>query len=109
MLQMYHNFIKPHMSLNGKTPAEVAGIDTGLGENKLAGLLDKCNYQRPDYAVALGRLVRYVDVINDDDSIRIIPKTWMPRKSWHGVDDILKNHGFSWTSFNRLEGCWVRV
>ena len=34
MLQVYHNFIKPHMGLNGKTPAEVAGIDTDLGENK---------------------------------------------------------------------------
>ena len=62
------------MGLNGKTPAEIAGIDTDLGGNKLAGLLDKCNYRRPDYAVALDRLVRYVDVVNDGDSIRIIPK-----------------------------------
>ena len=107
MLQMYHNFIKPHMSLNGKTPAEVAGIDMDLGENKLAGLSDKCNDQRPDYAVALGRLVLYIDVINDGDPIRIIPKTWMSKKSWHGVDNILMNHGFSQVSFNRPEGCWV--
>ena len=107
MLQMYHNFIKPHMSLNGKTPAEVAGIDMDLGENKLAGLSDKCNDQRPDYAVALGRLVLYIDVINDGDPIRIIPKTWMSKKSWHGVDNILMNHGFSQVSFNRPESCWV--
>ena len=23
----YHNFVKPHMALEGKTPAQVAGID----------------------------------------------------------------------------------
>ena len=43
----------------------------------------------------------------DDDSIRIIPKTWMPKKSGHRVDNVLKNHGFSQVSFNRLEGCRV--
>ena len=41
------------MGLNGKTFAEAAGIDMDLGENKLAGLSDKCSDQRPDYAVAL--------------------------------------------------------
>lgn len=28
--RIYYNFIRPHMSLNGKTPAEVAGLDLGL-------------------------------------------------------------------------------
>lgn len=32
-VQIYHNFIKPHEGLRGKTPAEVAGI-TVEGENK---------------------------------------------------------------------------
>jgi hypothetical protein len=32
-VQLYHNFIKPHMGLNGKTPAEAAGIQV-KGENK---------------------------------------------------------------------------
>jgi hypothetical protein len=30
---IHHNFIKPHMGLDGKTPEEVAGI-TVEGENK---------------------------------------------------------------------------
>ncbi|MGA8905781.1 MAG: hypothetical protein WB661_12330 [Candidatus Bathyarchaeia archaeon] len=25
-LQIYHNYVRPHMGLDGKTPAEVAGI-----------------------------------------------------------------------------------
>jgi transposase-like protein len=35
----YHNFIRPHSALDGKTPAEVAGIDLGLGEKKWEGLI----------------------------------------------------------------------
>jgi transposase-like protein len=32
-MEIYHNFIRPHMALKGKTPAEVAGIEV-KGENK---------------------------------------------------------------------------
>jgi transposase-like protein len=32
-IQIYHNFIRPHMALKGKTPAEVAGIKVE-GDNK---------------------------------------------------------------------------
>jgi transposase-like protein len=30
----YYNFIRPHQALNGKTPAEVAGINLKLGKSK---------------------------------------------------------------------------
>jgi hypothetical protein len=32
-LQIYHNYVRPHMALDGKTPAEKAGIKVN-GENK---------------------------------------------------------------------------
>ena len=32
-MRIYHNFVKPHMALDGKTPSEVAGIKVE-GENK---------------------------------------------------------------------------
>jgi transposase-like protein len=32
-LQIYHNFVRPHMALDGRTPAQVAGIEV-LGPNK---------------------------------------------------------------------------
>lgn len=38
---IYYNFIRPHMSLNGKTPAEEAKIDLNLGNNKWLDLLRK--------------------------------------------------------------------
>lgn len=39
--QIYYNFIRSHMSLDGKTPAEASGIDLELGENKWLSLLQK--------------------------------------------------------------------
>ncbi len=37
--RIYYNFIRPHMALDGKTPAEKAGIDLGLGEKKWEELI----------------------------------------------------------------------
>ncbi len=35
----YYNFIRPHQGLDGKTPAEVAGIEMGLNDNRWLSLL----------------------------------------------------------------------
>ena len=37
--QIYHNYIRPHMSLDGKTPAEVCGIEIN-GTNKWKTLIE---------------------------------------------------------------------
>lgn len=39
--RVYYNFVRPHMALDGKTPAEVAGLDLNLGDNKWLGLIEK--------------------------------------------------------------------
>jgi len=38
---IYYNFIRPHMGLDGGTPAEEAKIDLNLGNNKWLDLLRK--------------------------------------------------------------------
>lgn len=38
--QIIHNFVNPHMELNGKTPAEAADIKIDLGSNKLLNLIE---------------------------------------------------------------------
>ena len=37
--RVYYSFIRPHMGLEGKTPAEMAGLDLQLGDNRWLGLL----------------------------------------------------------------------
>lgn len=39
MHDVHHNFIKPSMALGGGYPAEEAGIDLGLGRNRLLSLI----------------------------------------------------------------------
>lgn len=37
-LHLYHNYVRPHLGLNGKTPAEVAGIKVE-GNNKILTMI----------------------------------------------------------------------
>jgi hypothetical protein len=39
----YYNFVRPHQGLNGKTPAEMAKLDLGLGKNKWLDLIVKAS------------------------------------------------------------------
>jgi hypothetical protein len=41
--RIYYNHIRPHQALNGKTPAEAAGLELGLGANKWENLIRKAS------------------------------------------------------------------
>jgi transposase InsO family protein len=43
-MQIYHNYVRPHMALEGKTPAEKAGIKVE-GENKWLTLIQNARKQ----------------------------------------------------------------
>ncbi|OFX17539.1 hypothetical protein A3K71_04165 [archaeon RBG_16_50_20] len=43
--QIFHNYIRPHMALDGKTPSEVAGI-TVQGDNKWMTLIQNGKLNR---------------------------------------------------------------
>jgi transposase-like protein len=45
--QIYHNFVRPHMALNGKTPAELAGIKI-KGENRWLTLIQQSAKRQTD-------------------------------------------------------------
>ena len=38
-MRIHYNFIRPHQALKGQTPAEVAGINLNLGENRVEDLM----------------------------------------------------------------------
>jgi len=46
--RIYYNFIRSHQALNGKTPAEKAGISK-LGQNKWKALIQKSAKTNPKY------------------------------------------------------------
>jgi putative transposase len=41
-MQIYHNYVRPHEALNGKTPSEAAGIRV-LGDNKWLTLIQNAS------------------------------------------------------------------
>jgi hypothetical protein len=43
-MQIHHNFIRPHMGLNGRTPAEAAGIKVE-GQNKWLTLIQNAKLE----------------------------------------------------------------
>jgi hypothetical protein len=47
-LQIYHNYLRPHMGLNGKTPADKAGIEV-KGKDKWLTLIQNASakYKEP--------------------------------------------------------------
>jgi hypothetical protein len=47
-LQIYHNYVRPHMALEGRTPAEKAGI-TVKGKDKWLTLIQNASakYKEP--------------------------------------------------------------
>jgi transposase-like protein len=47
--QLFHNFIRPHMALGGKTPAEAAGIQVN-GENKWMTIIQNASQQTKSYS-----------------------------------------------------------
>ena len=40
--QIYHNYVRPHMSLNGKTPAQACGIDV-KGNDKWKTIIENAS------------------------------------------------------------------
>jgi hypothetical protein len=41
--RIYYNHIRPHQALNGKTPAQAAGLELDLGANKWESLIKKAS------------------------------------------------------------------
>lgn len=44
-MQIYHNYVRPHEALEGKTPSEAAGIQVE-GENKWLALIQNASIRR---------------------------------------------------------------
>ena len=45
-MQIFHNFVRPHEGLQGRTPAEACGIEI-QGENKWVTLIQNASRMKP--------------------------------------------------------------
>jgi transposase-like protein len=108
LLKINHNFVKPHMGLDGLTPAQAAGIELNLGDDKYLDLIKQATKKKEyDLIPQLGKRANLVQIIDENDSIRIIQKQWIEKKTWREINDILRLNGFSWLS-NGTDSCWLK-
>ena len=75
-MRIHYNFIRPHMALENKTPAEEAGIKLPLGENKVESLMRLVAVNKNDIAQLLGFRINKVKVTKQDGYVEIKPNGW---------------------------------
>ena len=107
--RIYHNFIRPHGGLpNNQTPAEATGIDLGLGDNKILELIEKSTAPEYKFARQLRVRIEFVDIKNEYDKIRVVPKQWIEKRIWREINDILRLNQFAWMGSN-TGGFWMKL
>ncbi len=106
--RIYHNFIRPHTGLeNNQTPAEAIGIDLNLGKNKILSLIQKGMNYKYDFKKQLRKRIEHVNIVDEKDCTKVIPRTWIKKQTWREINDILRLNGFTWLA-NGRNGCWIR-
>ncbi len=107
LLKINHNFVKPHQGLDGQTSAQAANIDLNLGQDKYLDLIKQAG-AKPNFVNNLGKRINKVTIVNEGDSIKVTPKTWIDKHIWREINDILKLHEFGWLS-NGKDSCWLKL
>ena len=111
LLRIHHNFIRPHMGLDGKTPASVAGLGNVDVSKKYRSLINAASNRHnrtndSEIVSTLGDLIKHVDISSDGTCMKIIPKGWIGNAVWAEIDTILLKFGFKWF-FNNYLRCWM--
>jgi putative transposase len=110
-IRINYNYCRPHCTL-GKTPAEAAGINLNLGENKVESLMRQAAVYAKDVqeptVKGLGIRANKVLILNESDCIKVKPKGWMEKKEWREIHDILRVQGFNWLA-NGRDSCWIKL
>ena len=112
LLYIHHNFVRPHMGLDGRTPAEEAGAITARdARGKYRSLITNAAVaDLPSNMTLARRLRRYADMITIDareDNVRIIPNQWIDNDDWRRITLLLGEIGFIWL-FTNISRCWIK-
>jgi hypothetical protein len=107
-MRIHYNFIRPHMALGNKTPAEKAGIKLPLGQNKVETLMRLAAINKNDIGLLLGIRINKVKISKHDDYVEIKPNGSLDKKEWREINEILTKDGFEWKSCN-IDSCWLKT
>ena len=112
LLLIHHNFVRPHMGLDGKTPGEKAGATTAhVARGKYRSLIrDAAVSDLPSnrtLARRLGRHARLVTIDAGADNVRVIPNRWIGNDDWRKITLLLGEAGFVWL-FTNIARCWIK-
>jgi hypothetical protein len=47
-------------------------------------------------------------ILNEKDCIKIKARTWLDKKDWREIHDILRVQGFNWLA-NGKDSCWIKM
>jgi hypothetical protein len=111
-MRNHYNFIRPNQAIGGQTPAEAAGINLNLGENKVESLMRQAaihTKEAPKEPIVKGLGIRAnkIVILNEKDCIKIKARTWLGKKDWHKIHDT-RVQGFSWL-VNGKDGFWIKM
>jgi transposase-like protein len=106
-MRIHYNFIRPHMALENKTPAERAGIKLPLGENKVESLMRLAAINKNDIAQLLGFRINKVKVTKHDDYVEIKPNGRLDKREWREINEILVKNEFEWKLCS-IDSCWIK-
>jgi len=96
------------------TPAQAAGIDLKLGDNKIKALIQRSaeakEQAKREYnvKVQLGKRVELLNIIDEKDCISVIPKGWIERRIWGEINNVLSINGFGWLESGK-ESKWIKM
>jgi putative transposase len=112
-MRIHYNFIRPNQAIGGQTPAEAAGINLNLGANKTESLMRQAAIHAKDaqsepLVKGLGLRINKVQISNEKDCIKIKARTWLDRRDWREINDILRVQGFNWLA-NGKDSCWIKM
>lgn len=112
-MRIHYNFIRPNQAIGGQTPAEAAGINLNLGENRIESLIRQASIHAKETKTdplvkGLGVRINKIKIVNEKDCIKLTPREWLNLKMWREINDIVRIQGFNWLA-NGKDSCWIKI
>ena len=86
-------------------------MDLELGNIKLHNLIKQIGKKFNDdhkFKLSLGKRLYHVEIIDEENSIKVKTKRWLDKQIWREINDILSLNGFSWLS-NGKDSLWIKM